>query len=605
VIVLLAAAWATTLTAPDEARQIPATVEHVWHGPGGAELLYREGVNNWRAVPIGGGPARAIYDTANRERDTQSQLVDIDGDGVDELVLLLDGGIVLDVATGTEVYRLLPQPVYATRAIADLDGDGSYEWLYRGNRPGADTIRVEAWDGTLVVEQTLPNDFRGRLLVAQLDDDPALEVTAPGQPVFEGLSLAVDTRGRSPTPESLREETVDQACDTDGDGIAEYVERTEQDVAVFRGQQLLWQVTSEQDPVIVDVDADGDCEVAIPGPFGVVVHDGTTGGVVATAPADPSEPPCTPTVAADFDSDGTLDLLCDTTRALRLGAAPLDRNRLPEATRLSWRDLDGDGTAELLAASDHGLTVQDPTTLDALTTDAATWNLATADVDGDGVLELYRTDGGVFRYTWSPAGFVPGAELFPSGGSLVDPRIVDVDGNGIPEIVHEVGGRVEALDLRFGAARWAVTGRDPEFADLDGNGTLEVLVSGGNAIYDAATGNRLTITSLATNHLLEVQGRTWVVGHLPLAQFFVYRLAGGTLDEVAGLVAPSPMRSTDWWWLEERIWFDTDGAFVGWSPFDGTELRLLTASPTSDALAVSGRLLRLGTDGAYEVWTLP
>lgn len=116
---------------------------------------------------------------------------------------------------------------------------------------------------------------------------------------------------------------------------------------------------------------------------------------------------------------------------------------------------------------------------------------AAADIDGDGVAEIFVPTLGRQLISLSPAGKVnwvssgiAGASSQPYGGG---PTVADIDGDGVPEVLY--GPYV--LNAATGAVRWvgtrnlngAVFGYHSIAADLEGNGQQRVIV--GPSVYRA------------------------------------------------------------------------------------------------------------------------
>ena len=258
-------------------------------------------------------------------------------------------------------------------------------------------------------------------------------------------------------------------------------------------------------PAVADLDGDGQPE-AIWGGYDLAVVNGATGALRASA-ANGSR--IWPGVAvADLTGDGTLEIAVgrgsDQLTVYRPGvsagtmtlATLWTRNPFGggEVRTLAVSDLDGDGPLELIVGRASGGATRQVSAYDAAGNLRPGWparhdgepgygwgmyneNVAVADLDGDGLKEVY-----------APTDTHYITALDRNGGQLtVHPRYTG------RTYWSEVGVHVDdAADLR-GYANCGTEHRPnfansaPSVADLDGDGTLELVVPGD--VYDCALGD--------------------------------------------------------------------------------------------------------------------
>ena len=178
-------------------------------------------------------------------------------------------------------------------------------------------------------------------------------------------------------------------------------------------------------------------------------------------------------------------------------------------------DLDSDGKPEVLAGTGahdestawlHVLHTDGETATDVISTrapqntSAYTHGLGTADLDGDGVLEIisaYCGHGEVIRYDVSPgATGIQSRKVLQLSGSGEDALIADVDGDGRKELILSNGFREDAARVEIhdfdpltgdpvATPRVVLSGYDGHAAfyaslavgDLDGDGRGELIVA--------------------------------------------------------------------------------------------------------------------------------
>lgn len=122
------------------------------------------------------------------------------------------------------------------------------------------------------------------------------------------------------------------------------------------------------------------------------------------------------------------------------------------------------------------------------TKDIAFGQSASADIDGDGKLEIvfgcYRNDSMIYAVNAEDGSLLwkyNAASTFFEGCNDVAPLIYDIDGDGNPEVIvpASCNPRTFCLDGATGAVKWVCNTRGsdspPTIADIDGDGTLEIL----------------------------------------------------------------------------------------------------------------------------------
>lgn len=421
---------------------------------------------------------------------------------------------------------------------ADLDGDGLDElvWL--------------CIDQSLVVQGrsgsgwTLPGVGGNDLVVAQMDDDAALEIATTSGKVIDTATRSVQWFRTEGFPGRLL------AGDIDGDGRAELI--------VAEGWYWVWAYDVEKQlpkwslhmdhdisaVALADVDGDGRADL--------LVGDGQWGSVHAFDPqslreigqiANP-EHGVTAIAVADVNGDGVAELLWGA-GATSSGSDHLYVARW--ATRsILWQnddltgpfvgpvvgDLDGDGVPEIVFASyksesgyDSGrIIVVDSRTLAvrAISPGVADgyfgWtglhDIKLRDIDGDGKLEIvvgtdYLYDGLIEIYKFSSDNRFTRVwrnATRPVGAPFLSVEVADVDGDGKLEVLGGVGAAhsgnqglfVYAYDMQTGQEKWHTLHLGSPITnllarDLTGDGRPEVVaqVDGGDVSVFTATGHDL------------------------------------------------------------------------------------------------------------------
>ena len=446
------------------------------------------------------------------------QLVDVDGDGVYEVLQatgggwlhLVDGageplpgwpvavGVHPDVDPAREgshrgapwADRIEPdsirQGILKSPAIGDLDGDGRPEVVAATLSGEVHSFRVDGtpfWDDPLALDTShcaeerfgrrvhLQCGFWGSPVLEDLDGDGLLDVIAAG---MDGWLYAW-SGARAPLPgfpvqlweeglsvEESRSVSTPAVGDLDGDGDPEIVVGSTQ-------------VTAAGDALAFAFDHQGQPLPGWPAPL--------TGLYAAALPIIASGMNMS-AVLGDLDGDGASEVfaraVADSGRVLDVSGTPvLQPNPSPE------------GFGEDTNAADD---------LAVMLFSGA----AFADLDQDGVLDLLSATGtfgfalGLLdwaqryehEHLWAAWSGVDGQQLpgFPRVANDVNiqhaPAVADIDGDGLPEMIAgSGGGLLQAFDAQGRVpegwpkvtAGWALG--SPTVGDIDGDGFLDVVVS--------------------------------------------------------------------------------------------------------------------------------
>lgn len=426
-------------------------------------------------------------------------------------------------------------------AAADLDRDGWHE-----------TVSLCA-DGTLAAygpryaTWTMQNVGGEDIAIGQMDHDPALEIATTSGRVVDSISHKVQWEWPNGFGAQL------QAADIDGDGRDELI-AGEYWYVVWaydvEKRQSKWSISTTHDVgAILATDIDGD------GVLELLIGDGQWGSIHAYDASTQQEQwrirnpehGVTNIAAVDVDGDGRTELLWGA------GATSTGPDYLYladwQAGTIVWQnvhldgpfvgpqigDLDGDGVAEVVAASLRSrsgyasgrIVVFDSQTgkvraiSPGVAGGTAAWtglhDLKLRDLDGDGRLEIVMAadrlyDGLIEAYRFTPPDtftLIWTNATRPSGAPFHSVDVADVDGDGKPEVIGG-GGRahtgasgvfIYAYDLATGQEKWhtlQVGGfwsriTDLEIADIDGDGAVEVLgmVAGGDIYVFSGTDQAL------------------------------------------------------------------------------------------------------------------
>jgi hypothetical protein len=359
-------------------------------------------------------------------------LTDDDGDGrigpadiPDVVVVARDGDgaelVVLDGATGTELWTRSGWAATGGLVLADLTGDGVADIVGFDAEmyPRAVTHDGQAlWRGTRAAHTPYPVPT-----VADLDADGRPEVIADTL-ILQGSSGELDHD--LPIAEVIRYR-MPAVADLDLDGRQEVIVGN----TAFSSDGIpLWSVdiagTYGHWAAILDTDGDAEAEVAFigDGTLLIVEHDGAEQVRVA-ARADRPGAPC----VADFDGDGEAEITWASDNVL--SSYELDGTlawsvAVDDSSGLaacSGFDFDGDGAIEVVYADQQTLYVRDGATGAARASigghaSSTLWEYpAIADVDRDGAAEIVLASNNATYGGWTGVTVIGhGGDAWPRSG---------------------------------------------------------------------------------------------------------------------------------------------------------------------------------------------
>lgn len=401
--------------------------------------------------------------------------LDQDGDGVDELVAVGEGGdftvvdaAAVDVATAAVASGLLP--MWGCLAV-DLEGDGRDELLALGmvgGRVGGLSLlrRVgEVWDAEYVVP--FPDEYVGAPVLGDVLGDGSLDLVVPTYAIsaidMGSLWLLAEVDGDvEPVPELLGPVRLANlvALDLDGDAALDVAATQGGDVVVFPsvGVEPEGRVFTGVAGSLVAGDLDGD------GADDLLVG----GGQVLLDILDPSaalvrvtDEPVEPLALVDLDEDGDLDALALASdgpgvsqfAALTLlrndgagGLTQLGRHRLGDDSQVA-APVRLQGGAVGVASFDRQQAGVLQVAIGDTLLERAGARLeveapgAFADLDGDGRSDWFAAGDALGLWLGRAGGLgptqhVPVAGLFADAAALaLDAAAGDLDGDGAEEIV--------------------------------------------------------------------------------------------------------------------------------------------------------------------------
>ncbi len=158
-------------------------------------------------------------------------------------------------------------------SVADFDGDGDLDAIVQGQKSGLNTVFV--WDiqtNTIMREFQLLNNWSegaSRVNVADLDGDGLPDITFVGHPWLYALRNDFTPLWTNPVndPSSITCTTVFDFC---GTGSSDVIYRSEEKLQILDGAtgNVNWEdvcrsFTHIENPLVLDVDADGKTEILI------------------------------------------------------------------------------------------------------------------------------------------------------------------------------------------------------------------------------------------------------------------------------------------------------------------------------------------------------
>jgi hypothetical protein len=158
-------------------------------------------------------------------------------------------------------------------SVADFDRDGDLDAIVQGQRNGFNT--VYCWDiqtSTVLRQYQLLNNWSegaSRVNIADLDGDGALDISFVSYPRLYALRNNFSLMWTNVTND-LSSITCSSVFDFCGDGSADVVYRGESKLQILNGAtgQITWEdncisATHIENPLVLDVDADGQTEIVI------------------------------------------------------------------------------------------------------------------------------------------------------------------------------------------------------------------------------------------------------------------------------------------------------------------------------------------------------
>lgn len=509
--------------------------------------------------------------------------------------------VLRDAVTGAALLTMAAPPGFdqddplVDLVCADVDADGLVEVL--GLIATGEVVRWNH-DGSLrdVVPMTRAVTPLPRLAVGQLDADPAEEIVLPDRRVVDLGASALET--------VLQDAVTDvRLSDLDRDGVDERLQLRHGTWEAVDGQGAVrWQTPLDVSALLADdFDRDGVAEVVVSTDDRLLhVLEGADG-----APRFPpvAHDRCTGLFRYDPDGDGVYEVYCDSeyrqqvvfdpatgTRRAFLGLGAQNKDPLAG-------DLDGDGTTEVVWTAGLAPDAQDRIAVAAadgtllshlsLADQPHPRTVSLLDLDGDGDVEIVH---GAEVWDWAPStGFVLQRELFPSDRDLgAVLAVLDVNGDGVDDLVvadRDGDPEVLVLDGATGALSQIATYRRgsvlPEVVDLSGDGTPEL-------VYQMPAGT--VVSTLDGVALSRIRDEAWAVVPMPWGNMLVtatdaaltlHRWRGGGLQPWQQVTMPAGV-DREMIWEGGRLWiehtpFSADvladppvQTIVGWSPYDGS-----------------------------------
>jgi hypothetical protein len=468
-------------------------------------------------------------------RVTALAAADLDGDAMLEIVVgTADHWLYVLESNGDPAWRYEAGGAISAIVLAYLNADDHPE-IVVGSADGAVSLLSEDHEPLWTFEAA-GADLVGGLVWFALPTVAATDLEGDGQVEllvgsYDGQVYALDAAGQARWSFDVGRPVLGfWTGDLDGDGQPEVVPSPLRggDLYVLEGDgRLAWQQRTEGEIGLIaggDLDANGQAEVVLlTASWDLFVFHGDGrpawhSDALSLSHAHDSPDPGQ-LLVRDLDGDGSSEIVAVTIGPVstvhvfrgdgsQVWAHPLDTGS--NAARLTARDVNGDGRLEIAVTTP----VQEPAYLLAangrLLAEYRTWATSgpveLADLNGDGWNEvIVGTEAGVQVFGTSDR--VARAELWQSSllGPLTALSLGDTDGDGRGEVVAgSQEGRVYALDAD-GQVAWDAPLGAPVLAlaagDVDGDGRQEVAVgTWGGA---EAAGGQV--------HLLDGDRRIWTV----------------------------------------------------------------------------------------------
>jgi hypothetical protein len=439
--------------------------------------VYTVGTNTAPFFPPTAFITHTIDNAADGAKSVTS--VDLDGDGdMDVVAASPTGGEITwyenDGSENFTEHLIAFVPFVHEVTVADVDGDGDLDVLSAGEQ--LDEIAWHENDGSEnFTERVITTNADGArsVTVADVDGDGDLDVLS--------ASMNDDTVAWYENDGGVNPTFTERVITTNADGA----------FSVFTG----------------DVDGDGDLDVVSASRFdNKIAWYENDGGVnptfterfIATSAADPRS-----VTVGDVDGDGDLDVLSAAFGGDEIAWYENDGGVNPTFTAhtittnadgayaVRTADMDGDGDLDVLSASQNDNTVAwyendggiNPTFTERVITTAAggARDVATADVDGDGDLDVLSADASGDTVAWyENDGALNGAPTFTEGGPAV---VLDTDVDvGDAELDTQNGGLGNYAGASVTLVRNGGANSDDVLSFNDGNG---ITLSGGNLIKNS------------------------------------------------------------------------------------------------------------------------
>ena len=237
-------------------------------GDGTPEILVGATVfNNNGTVRWAGAGGQAYQSKGNDDSfggGAISVVADVDLDGAAEVVT----GNTLYEADGTIQWQIPFDDGYP--AVANFDDDDFAEIVVVAHG----TVRLHEHDGTLIWGPVdLPGsgaEAGGAPTIGNFDADPEPEIGVAGSTQYAVFEADGTIKWQSTTQDGSSNATGSTVFDLDGNGTFEVIYRDETHLRIYRGEDgvVLWEQpissqTMTEEPIVVDVDRDGNAEIVV------------------------------------------------------------------------------------------------------------------------------------------------------------------------------------------------------------------------------------------------------------------------------------------------------------------------------------------------------